>query len=654
MFHVNHSCFCGSWPLQRVTPMNKGQTASPARQTRYDVIVVGGGHAGIEAALAASRLGKQTLLITMEINALARASCNPAIGGLAKGHLVREIDALGGEMAKATDQTGIQFKMLNRSKGRAVWSPRAQIDKKAYSTYMVSVCSNQSNLEIFEDEATSVITDTEGSTVTGVMTRSGIRFECKALVLTNGTFLNGLIHIGNKSFSAGRIGESASVGITESLVDLGFETGRLKTGTPPRIKRDSIDFSKTTVQSGDDNPEPFSFSTHGFKPPNEACYITNTNLETHRIINGGLAFSPLFTGVIQGVGPRYCPSIEDKVVRFAEKTSHQLFLEPEWLNANQIYVNGFSSSLPEEVQLNSLRTVPGLENVEFIRPGYAIEYDFFPPSQLKATMETKRVEGLFFAGQINGTSGYEEAAAQGLMAGINASLKIDMLEPFVLGRHEAYIGVLIDDLITKDTDEPYRMFTSRAEHRLLLRYDNAHFRLTQKGYKLGLVNETAFFLVENQKELAVKTEAYLDSTYIKADIINSLIATQTAVKERQSLSNLLRRPGVSIENLLSLLPEWITDLPPSLLMLVATNAKYRGYIERERIQVERLSRHQQMSIPKGVDFMSMQAVSFEARQKLDKIRPETIGQASRISGVTPADVSLLIILLKKIVSRETH
>ncbi|MEA3286181.1 MAG: tRNA uridine-5-carboxymethylaminomethyl(34) synthesis enzyme MnmG [Candidatus Marinimicrobia bacterium] len=619
----------------------------------YAVIVVGGGHAGIEAALAASRLGKKTLFITMQIDALGRASCNPAIGGLAKGHLVREIDALGGEMAKATDATGIQFKMLNRSKGRAVWSPRAQIDKHAYSAYMVDVCRSQSNLELFEDEAVEVLADPEKQKLTGVVTRNGTRFSSDTLILTNGTFLNGLIHIGDKQFSAGRIGESASVGITESLAAFGFETGRLKTGTPARVKRNSIDFSRTTLQTGDEDPEPFSFSTTNFNPPNEACYITKTNPQTHAIINGSIELSPLFSGTIKGVGPRYCPSIEDKVVRFSDKPSHQLFLEPEWSNAEQIYVNGFSSSLPEDVQLTSLRSVPGLERVEFIRPGYAIEYDFFPPSQLKASLETKRIAGLFFAGQINGTSGYEEAAGQGLIAGINACLYIDEKPPFVLGREEAYLGVLIDDLITKDTDEPYRMFTSRAEHRLLLRYDNAHFRLAERGYSLGLTDETLYKRVVREKSQAAKAETLFETLYLKPEIITALIDVQAPVKENQSIANLLRRPHVSITQLYSVLPDWIKTLPPTLLNLIATNTKYRGYIEREKLQVERLSKHQDMIIPTSVNYNDMTAISFEARQKLQRIQPETIGQASRISGVSPADISILLILLKKTVSRET-
>lgn len=620
----------------------------------FDVIVVGGGHAGIEAALAASRLGKQTLLITMKIDALGRASCNPAIGGLAKGHLVRELDALGGEMARATDASGIQFKMLNRSKGRAVWSPRAQIDKHAYSAYMVRVCQDQADLELFEDEAVEVLVHPDSSTVSGVKTRSGKHFTAKTLILTNGTFLNGLIHIGDTSFSAGRIGESASIGITESLVRLGFQTGRLKTGTPPRIRRDSVDLSKTLIQQGDADPEPFSFSTSiPFTPPNEACYITNTNTETHAIISGSIHRSPLFSGVIKGVGPRYCPSIEDKVVRFAEKPSHQLFLEPEWTNADQLYVNGFSSSLPEEIQLASLRTVAGLEQVEFIRPGYAIEYDFFPPSQLKASLETKRISGLFFAGQINGTSGYEEAAGQGLIAGINAAQYVQGAEAFVLGRQEAYLGVLIDDLITKDTDEPYRMFTSRAEHRLLLRYDNAHFRLTHKGHALGLVPDTVMSKTRDQKELSVSMERFFDETFFKPDELAYLNPSQPIGQESLSLSKLLRRPGIEVSDIEPLLPEWIKKQDLSLINLVATNCKYRGYIEREHQQVERVSRYGEMKIPPGTDYLAMAAISYEARQKLQKIQPETIGQASRISGVSPADVSILLILLRKDVSRET-
>ncbi|NQV16751.1 tRNA uridine-5-carboxymethylaminomethyl(34) synthesis enzyme MnmG [bacterium] len=619
----------------------------------YAVIVIGGGHAGIEAALAASRLGKRTLLITMKIDALGRASCNPAIGGLAKGHLVREIDALGGEMAKATDVTGLQFKMLNRSKGRAVWSPRAQIDKLAYSAYMQSICQAQPGLELLEDEATSVLVNESKTGITGVRTRNGVDFSCQTLILTNGTFLNGLIHIGANKFSAGRIGESASVGLTESLTELGFETGRLKTGTPPRIKRESVDLSKTTIQTGDANPEPFSFSTNPFSPPDEACYITKTNEQTHAIINGSIELSPLFSGAIKGIGPRYCPSIEDKVVRFSEKSSHQLFLEPEWLNADQLYVNGFSSSLPEAVQLASLRTVAGLERVEFIRPGYAVEYDFFPPSQLRASLETKRIKGLFFAGQINGTSGYEEAAGQGLIAGINASRLVDGDESFVLGRQEAYLGVLIDDLVTKDTDEPYRMFTSRAEHRLLLRYDNAHFRLSPAGYSLGLVTEARYKKVLHDAALAKEAEDLFETTFIKPERLLGLFEAQAIIKKNQSLANLLRRPGVSVDQLMPLFPTWVKELDPALLNLVATNTKYQGYMEREKLQVERLSRHQNMLIPEKVDYLSMGAVSLEARQKLHKFRPETIGQASRISGVSPADISILLILIKKLVSRET-
>lgn len=616
----------------------------------FENIVVGGGHAGVEASLASARMGINTLLITMEKSAIARMSCNPAIGGLAKGHLVAEIDALGGEMAKVTDITGIQFKMLNRSKGRAVWSPRAQADKNQYSLEMQKRITNQNNLSVIEDIVTKVVV--ENSRIIAVETIDHGSILCKTAIITAGTFLNGLIHVGMDQFSGGRLDEKSAVGLTESLNKIGIKSGRLKTGTPPRIKADTIDYTKVLPQYGDEDPIPFSFQTERFSPKNIPCYITHTTNTTHQILYRGLDRSPLYSGKIRGVGPRYCPSIEDKIVRFGDRDSHQIFLEPEWENANQVYVNGFSTSLPLDIQLRGLRSIPGLENAEIIKPGYAIEYDYFPSYQLKRTLETKLIGGLFLAGQVNGTSGYEEAAALGLVAGINAALKIRAEKPFFLDRSEAYIGVLIDDLITKSPNEPYRMFTSSAEYRLILRFDNADMRLSHKGHLLGLINNH-YFKTANEKKDIIKTAiGFLDSTTIRPADINPILQDQneSSVQSGVLLQKILCRPGLHISDLLSFFPADLLSRIQQYKGLddqIEIDVKYKGYIQRQIKQIDRLKRQESSRIPGNLDYSNIKSITKEAREKLHKIRPETIGQASRIPGVSPSDITSLIILLKR-------
>lgn len=617
---------------------------------QYDVIVVGAGHAGSEAAGAAANLGSKTLLITMNLQNIAQMSCNPAMGGIAKGQIIREIDALGGYSGIVSDISAIQFKMLNKSKGPAMWSPRVQSDRMLFSETWRTMLEQTQNLDFYQEMVNGILV--ENNKIIGVQTSLGLKIYAKSVILTNGTFLNGIIHIGDKQFGGGRAGEKASTGITKQLEELGFDSGRMKTGTPPRVDGRSLDFSKMIEQPGDDQPQKFSFSNKT-KPltKQRLCYMSHTSLKVHDTLREGFDKSPMFNGAIKSTGPRYCPSIEDKIDRFASKESHQLFVEPEGWNTIEFYINGFSTSLPEETQFKALRQVKGFENVKFFRPGYAIEYDYFPPTQLQHTLETKLISGLYFAGQINGTTGYEEAASQGLMAGINAHLKVTEVEPFVLNRNEAYIGVLIDDLITKGTEEPYRMFTSRAEFRTLLRQDNADFRLTPKSHAIGLADIERLKIMERKQQKATNFIQFFKDTSVSPETINPILVSKNSapVKQKDKLFKPFSRPNITMDDMrkMNIVEEYIKkeNINKEELQQTEIQIKYAGYIDREKNNAEKLTRLEGIKIPENFDYSKLKSLSYEAREKLTNIKPVTVSQASRISGVSPNDISVLLVYM---------
>jgi tRNA uridine 5-carboxymethylaminomethyl modification enzyme len=619
-------------------------------ENTYDVIVVGAGHAGSEAAAAAANMGSKTLLVTMSLQNIAQMSCNPAMGGIAKGQIVREIDALGGYSGIVSDKTAIQFKMLNKSKGPAMWSPRVQSDRMRFAEEWRLMLERTPNLDFYQEMVRGLII--ENGKIKGIKTSLGVEIRANAVVLTNGTFLNGLIHIGEKQFGGGRAGESAAYGITEDLIKVGFESGRMKTGTPPRVDGRSLDYSKMQEEKGDEKPDKFSYSDETQPLQHQkSCHMTYTSLDVHDILREGFDRSPMFNGRIKSLGPRYCPSIEDKINRFADKDRHQLFVEPEGWNTVEVYVNGFSTSLPEDVQFKALRSVSGFENVKFFRPGYAIEYDYFPPMQLKHTLETKLVEGLYFAGQINGTTGYEEAASQGLMAGINAHLKVHEKDPFILKRDEAYIGVLIDDLITKGTEEPYRMFTSRAEYRTLLRQDNADFRLTPMSHAIGLASDKRMRRMEKKFSESAAIVDFFEKTSVTTDEANPILEAKESslMTQNDKMFKVFSRPQINLDDILKFeqVKQYVADrdLDEEILEQAYVQVKYSGYIEKERHNADKLTRLEDVKIPAGFDYDKIKSLSYEAKEKFKKVRPVTISQASRISGVSPSDISVLLIYM---------